>query len=611
MEEDDNENMSENLVDVSVGSASDSDAEPNFLDDEAVESGDESQSSSDDGSSDSDDGEEPRTFHGFSRLPPELRRQIWECFCPELVFKSRLLDITVGPPSERHAHAQSWPPDVRPWTARDGHTLDSMTLTTRRVLAVNRESRSIAMQVYPDYLCLDLASGDAIVRFNKQTDVILLTGYGMDYHDTGKYHFPDFADRITQLAISATLGYNSTAGDSADHKLEFLRQFPNLKRTFFLMENLQHGTPKNLKWCVPDYIHELYVETFEESPGLGEDMQMVFCWPNVDEHRVFHELYRKTHDSLPQDLDQEELISMGIDPYPMAIFQFESGMAQYRELQEMLLSAPPDVILERNESSEEESSESEEEDEYESDGIDDGSIHENSESSEDEIIPDHISAGSGSPSNTGSPGQFSSPEPESAHRLETNESTSNGVSLHSRNLKRRIVSDSEDEEEQEEPKAKRARVARGAIVDSSDDEVSVQAIQPQKRNRKRAVLSDSESSEGGADTGAKNLERPTGSSESEEEDDEEEQSAAEDRSEEEEDKPRTTHMSLAERLRQHRKENPIPESEDEGSQTADERDSDEESFDEEDSEIGGGLIDGMAVESDEDDDEEGDGYEEW
>jgi hypothetical protein len=54
-----------------------------------------------------------------------------------------------------------------------------------------------------------------IVHFNKETDVILLIGYGMNFNKGKQYHFPDFAEQITQPAISATLGYNPSPNDSS------------------------------------------------------------------------------------------------------------------------------------------------------------------------------------------------------------------------------------------------------------------------------------------------------------------------------------------------------------------------------------------------------------
>ena len=296
---------------------------------------------------------DPATFHSFGRLPPELRRHVWALFCPEMLLKSRLLDITVGPPSERHAHGYSWPQDVRPWTAHDGRTLKAMTLTTRRLLSVNRESRAIALESFPDSLSLDLAPHDAIVRFNKETDVILLTGYGMDYHDTEKYHFPEFATQIKQLAVSATLGYKSTARNSVGLKSAFLRQFPVLERIFFLLENMQYDNARDLRWCVPGYVHELHVGAFKNMHGPGDDLQMVFCWPNVDEHKTFHDMHRTLCRSLPSDMD--ELLELGIEPYPMAIFQFKSGLAWYKDLQAVLASSSPDFMLDIDTGSEEES----------------------------------------------------------------------------------------------------------------------------------------------------------------------------------------------------------------------------------------------------------------
>jgi hypothetical protein len=261
---------------------------------------------------------------------------VWELFCPDLTLKSRLLDITVAPSSEEHAHEHSGPQNGRLWTAKDGRILDVMTLERRRVLAVNQESRAMAVKTFPDYLSLDLASRQAIVRFNRNTDVVLLTGYDMDYHGGEHFHFPDFAEKITQVAISSTFGVSSTKADTADIMKNFLEQFPNLKRAYFLLESQQHNSLRNLRWCVPGYVHESFVD-IGTTARPGEDGQMIFCWPDMNEHVDLFQPFQKAYFMLPNSFDEElvvELLHLGIESLPMVIFQSKSGLALYKRLQE-------------------------------------------------------------------------------------------------------------------------------------------------------------------------------------------------------------------------------------------------------------------------------------
>lgn len=294
----------------------------------------------------SDVSSKPQSFCHFSRLPPELRRHIWELFCPELALNSRLLDITVAPSSAEHVDASSRLEHGNPWTAKDGRPLDAMTLARRRVLAVNHESRTIALQAFPDYLSLDLTSRTAIVRFNKDIDVVLLTGYGMDYHASEQYYFPQFASKITQLAISSTFGTGSSTADAVDVTMDFVKKFPNLKRVFFLLESVQQNSFRNLQWCVPGLVHESFFN-FSRETARGEDdedHEMVFCWPDLDKHVGPHHPDRKAP-YLPLDLlDQkivDELLSLGVEPLPMALFKYKSGLDLYKRLQER--SGKPDA----------------------------------------------------------------------------------------------------------------------------------------------------------------------------------------------------------------------------------------------------------------------------
>ncbi|KAG6044173.1 hypothetical protein E4U39_003627 [Claviceps sp. Clav50 group G5] len=122
-----------------------------LIDDEAEESGEKSSSGQDFRNGDS----VPRpTFHQFMQLPPELRHQIWHLYCPDLGAKACVLQFMFF----RY--------NVTPHP-----TLEYQTKTLRVMMSTHQESRTIALRKYPDKMGIETASGNAIIRFRKETDV--------------------------------------------------------------------------------------------------------------------------------------------------------------------------------------------------------------------------------------------------------------------------------------------------------------------------------------------------------------------------------------------------------------------------------------------------------
>lgn len=533
-----------------------------LVDDEAEESGDDGAEESGDSSA-GDSSAGARTFHGFVRLPPELRYRVWEAFCPDLLAKGRLLQFDLSPASSRHARAY---PTRTVWTVKEWVTLPDQTEPLRRVMAAHGESRAVALKAFPDTLSIDSGSGDALVHFNRNVDVVLVRGI-RNCAPNDMLHFPGFADRV--LSVAAKLLHPHD--DATETVRIVLDNLPNLKRIYF-HRDVDFYRDRDIRWCISDYVHQYVTETFEKEPGLGENTLSVACWPDVDNHADFakYQIPRVLTGRRLPEIDQM-MEERGIETWPMVLFDSEEAMEQYRWLQDTrhVPNCEELVCGFHDPASEAEPADSEtdeDEDEYESDGIDDAEIVEDDEASEDEIIPRALSDGPSSADEGDAAGaRFSSPEPAP------------------RRPKRRVVTDSDDDDgaAPAEPRAKRARTGRAIAVNSDDEEDAGPAPAPV------VTISDSEADggAGGAKTAATNGE--SGSSED---------SSDEDSSDEDDSVPKQR-VSLAERLRMSREAIPIPSSDGEGGSTDDEE-GEEDDDEDEDDDSEDGLIDGMAAESD-------------
>ncbi|VUC24301.1 unnamed protein product [Clonostachys rosea] len=564
-----------------VESESESDGSPvnQLIDLEAVESDESSDESSstlghdDDG----DDESQPnRVFTKFNDLPPELRRQIWEAFCPDLVSEARLLSIQMQWISRQPRDFAAY------WKFEDGIELADQTEALRAVSAVNRESREIVLRLNPDTLHLDAGSGDAEVRFKKDRDIVLFNGL-----DTDEELYAPYGDGLCDNVLHAA--FPLLAPFTAEQQLQmiehFIRALPNLKTVFISRPHSEIGK-KRVRWCGSRNMRYARIETYEKQPGLGEDLEWVYCWPDLDKR--WDEATRRVIDEFPNQIGStlaDTLEQLGVKLAPMVCFESfesfgnESGIEYFDNL--VKRHDLGNLHMDDEEESSSESEEEEEEpDEYESEGIDDAEIISNDSDSEDELIPNPISPG-GSPD----PGNFSSAEEDSdvvvarfsspeQDALDDEEEGEEDLEPAPRIPKRRIVSDSEDEDD--EPRSKRVRTQTTVVNISSDeeDEAPRGASQRSRAGRGTQVISsDSESGSENNDT-KKVSENEDSQSESEDDD--------------EDDKP-PARLSLAERLRLHREENPVGLSDEDNSEV--------------DSQEGGSFIN----DDDEDEDEFGDG----
>ncbi|KAI5456742.1 hypothetical protein BGZ63DRAFT_366521 [Mariannaea sp. PMI_226] len=556
--------------DEEVNEEDDSEAEDEdnhgLLDTMAAE-GDESEEDSDDHSDDDS------SLSGFSRLPLELRHRIWELFCPALTMPSRMFEFQLsrGP---RDIEDFSDPNFRQSWLLQDGITLSDHTKPIRTVLAVNRASRKLALRQFPHALDLDAGpEGDGIVRFHRDKDIINLNGSLTNIGPEDQLSLSNLPEHVKNIVIG---GWEDKDAFDPDGLARLVAHFPNLQTLFLCMSGNDCRKSK-LNWCKSDMVVQYSVETYEKEPGLGEDLEFIFCFPDHQNHPDFARF------QIPEDLLGEipiplerTLERMNVKAWPMVLFELESGISKYKSLPEYIPIPNPQNENSDDSGSEDENEEEDEEgtdlDEYESDGIDDAPIlEEYGSDDEDEIsIDGQDDTRGGSQSDSDAPeARFSSPEADPVNRTR----------------KRRVIEDSDDEDnaEPDQPAAKRARTSRTVTSDSESDDEDA-------KHSPAAV--NQENNESATEDGSEDEE------EDESESDNEEEEVA-------------TRPTLAERLSAHRREHPVDsEDEDEdgdgddGSEVDSDDDEDDDDDDESDDPSENALFADMAEEESEEDEVE-------
>lgn len=517
-----------------------------FIDLEASEDEGSSHSGS---TSDLDEGVQ-YSFPQFIRLPIELRRQIWEAFCPDLVKPARLYHFMVSR-SRKSDQKVIW----------EHPHLDQQIEPTRTLLAVHQESRNVALTAFPDTLAIQ--KGKKIVHFNKDTDVVLL-----DEYDPGHalltfardLAIPGFSENIKHVAID----FNNLNGCLRHGFDEEPLSWANLETAYFVLDNNECPS-RHLWWCPSRSANQYFSTVVEEGITIPTRLDVMYCWPNLKDSHEFAvaEVPRANLLSSATKLSAEFGLRVsstrmedfsekrGVQLWPMIRFMGDRSMDRFDDLAVM------DETKEYIDSDEEKRSNASDEDsgtdldEYESDGIDDGDINDHSEDEDEDdlaVLPmsDDISAtGDFSPLADHSiasedvvfdaypPAQFSSPEAESETARDIDSSDSDEAPARAaRTRKRRAVTSSSDEESGDDMPRKRARIAgRRAAIASDDDENSEDnANIPQQEDG----TSEEENSE----------------------------------SESEDELLTARPMSLAERLQLNRVQNPITDSDDESSSSA-------------------------------------------
>ncbi|KAI0598405.1 hypothetical protein F4775DRAFT_555364 [Biscogniauxia sp. FL1348] len=229
-----------------------------LLDTEAVESDGESDDETADEFGEPES--EPYFFPQFCRLPIELRERIWEYFDPNLTSKARVLDVTVlSSPLELWA----------------GPTLDQQTEPARVMLATHRESRALALKHYPD--TLHLHREKSIVHLNCAQDIVSLSG--------------QFDAAILRTLLSTSLSDCGVKSITLDWESEvpiepmFKVPYLSLENDFgvriYLCVNAIAYSSRDLQPFVSDSAQKYYMQTREEEEGLGEDFECIYCW-NAD-----------------------------------------------------------------------------------------------------------------------------------------------------------------------------------------------------------------------------------------------------------------------------------------------------------------------------------------
>ncbi|KAI1088890.1 hypothetical protein F5B19DRAFT_404290 [Rostrohypoxylon terebratum] len=509
---------------------SDSEEANEFLDLEASESDGET-----DDEDDLSDVGEPTYFHKFMDLPPELRARIWEFFDGELRIKSRVypvhtLSVTYGP-SHRVV--------IYPF-----EFLEGMVERTKTMMSVHHESRALAMTFYPDMFYLH--EGRYGVPYNKERDIVFVGG------TTGDGNRHNIRDVL------------STLGNPPNVALEPEWLLEDDDEEQWLISGSE-GTPKNLllwadeytyllptmEWCVSDIVNTYSVEFSEELDGITYDTWILYCWPDFEKRR-----------ELIKGLLQLDLPARHTNYWPIIefrdrerFFKFKEAVATEGEWADKWSSAS-DLGQDPDEEGEEE-----EEDEYESDGIDDATIDEDG-SSEDEddlvVLQSDSEDDSASTFDGFSPLQpanlehgdeieaanFSSPEPEPT-----------GAGDSADPLPHKSDHDSEHALSDDEPVQSTSRRKRRIISSDDEDELDQDVKLPSRPSkRSRVVLSDSEDEEDGDEDEDKKRDRAEADGPEDDESEEEESDESED---EEAEPSKAKPMSLFEKLKKFRDENPV------------------------------------------------------
>ncbi|KAI1100757.1 hypothetical protein F4804DRAFT_34171 [Jackrogersella minutella] len=491
-----------------------------FLDMEAAES----EGQTDDDDDLSSDGAE-QIFPQFMQLPPELRARVWELYDPDLRVKTRVFRLIIT-----SSEFEIW----------ESAFLVEQTAPARAMLATHRESREQALRFYPD----TFNTRRGVIRYNSEKDVIFLEGG------------PAAGNELGDIDIVSVLGdpkYLAFGGEFSMAELAISNfQSKNLKGIFLCYQNYQISG-EVLQWCVSDSIHHFYTQGTEEVLGESWPVESMYCWPDLENNREFAK-----DNILPDIRIYDDYDFKDIERWPMIEFSSTRGLERYHKLEDAVATEGEWCDKWSSAAGSEDELESETEDEYESDGIDDATIDGDEGLSEDEddlIVQSSPEEEISSTFNGFSPprddnpefslggvevGNFSSLEPESpshgGHDSDHAVSDEEPVQNTGRRKRRIISSDDEDDpedEQNEEPQA---------------------SSRPTKRSR--VVLSDTEDEDDeGGDEDAKHVQDDAKGKEDDGSSEEEETDVSE---EEEEQAPaKAKPLSLFQKLRQFRQENPV------------------------------------------------------
>ena len=379
---DDNESESDSESERSSGSASERSAAEmmdSMIDLEASEDDDDSESASNSGDSSL---EVDPAFPKFMQLPPELRDRVWEFFCPDLTVPQRVLSLTMHV-TGLATIADPSRPDIRA-CFYDGLYLSGQTETLRCLSSIHRETRKRALRRAPDELALNGHAYNAALRFHAARDVLALNV--IQYSRPG----PSWREQAGGPAQNIALKF-----DVIDDDVPWRQIFPQLQIVYNLFEHDKFND-RWLRWCVTDLARKSYYEHIEDTEPAPLTLPYIICFPDTDNHPDFlkYSLGRLSTYGLSHD-GPDEIENAGLSLQPMIRFGCGAGYREYEMLEQSRNLPLPELPNETPSERDESDGDGDEPDEYESEGIDDDEIEEVQESSEDELIPDPISPGSG------------------------------------------------------------------------------------------------------------------------------------------------------------------------------------------------------------------------
>lgn len=254
----------------SEGESEDSDAGKGggaFFDIEAADSEDGESSEGESGSEASNGGEDVEPlFPRFMYLPPELRRRVWEFFCPEVLGMPRILEFV-------------WDMASKNQSISEGSSTENVTEASRALAAVNCETREIALRAFPEVLRLSDRRGE--MRFSAYWDIVMLQHVRLAGTDQEWRPVPRFSTEVYNLAINL-----DTLSDMPSNVVESLvTTFPNLRTLYpcFPLRDFEAET----KWVASDKVHRFTLRTVDDTAGLMRQEERLYTWPDLLNHEEF------------------------------------------------------------------------------------------------------------------------------------------------------------------------------------------------------------------------------------------------------------------------------------------------------------------------------------
>ncbi|KAL2131511.1 hypothetical protein VTI74DRAFT_4932 [Chaetomium olivicolor] len=312
-------------------------------------------------------------FPQFKRLPVELRHRIWEFFCPDLAVKSRVYWFQMVL-HRRHwsSGRQEVSPQIYP-----GPLLEQQTRAARVMMAVHQESRELALKAFPDTLTL---ADKGQIRFHAQRDLVHVESTETVFLELDRLpSIRGFSKQVRNLVVEPGVLTDLESRSSA-----LFDGFRNLQNVYYLITTPADHKPQNLRWCTSDKVKHYHFTTWEEQPGLGEDAQHMYCWPDLNKHLAFAEaeipLKELCEELLHQGFDFRGASFNGKKIWPLVQFLWESDVDRYQEL------AAWDGEAELEWESASEMEDDGEPNEYESEGIDDSDISDEVGSDTDDLM---------------------------------------------------------------------------------------------------------------------------------------------------------------------------------------------------------------------------------